>query len=44
MIDVEKMKIKQVAKKEQVAWAVEDYLLFVVRDNRRAIELAAECT
>jgi hypothetical protein len=41
---VEKINIKQVAKKEQVARGVEDYLLFVVQDNRKAIELAAECT
>ena len=44
LIQVDKINVKQVAKKEQLARAIQDYLLFVVQDNLKAVELAAECT
>ena len=43
-IQSEKINVKQVVKKDQVARAIEDYLLFVAKDVVKALELAAEAT
>ena len=40
----EKINVKQVVQKDQVARAIEDYLLFVAKDIVKALELAAEAT
>lgn len=43
-ISVDKINVKQIAQKDQVARAIEDYLLFVAKDSIKALELAAEAT